>query len=329
MARINYTITPTWVADVSYTYNYDHFVEKPAMDVYEIQDQSLQVAGTGGTITTGFGDYYPTREGTYSLIANTQKTAHFLGEHTLSVGYSYDHTKFLYDHERSGPLFALPTANAAGTPLTDLFTNIPARAAGGMTNAVFTVTGINSDNLADNTCTICPVWNGMRIYASIYRGSYSGMDTNTYERYHAAYGNDTWTLNRFITINAGVRWEEERIGGVLTSYAFTGGWSPRLGINIDPIGDRKGKVFLNWGRNYWAMPLDAANRQLGNEQDDTGYKFAPVIQNGAIVIIPDNAHNLNGMDMATDSTGAVSQFSGPNFSSSSSEGILSGTKSEY
>ena len=94
----------------------------------------------------------------------------------------------------------------------------------------------------------------------------------------------------------------------MLSYPFTGNWSPRLGINVDPFGDRKGKVFFNYGRNYWAMPLDAANRQLGNEQDDTGYYFAPVIQSGALVIVPDNAHTLNGMPKSTDPTGAVSEF---------------------
>ena len=44
-----------------------------------------------------------------------------------------------------------------------------------------------------------------------------------------------------------------------------------MGINIDPFGDQKSKIFFNFGRNYWAMPLDAAIRQLGNEQDDTSF----------------------------------------------------------
>ena len=103
-------------------------------------------------------------------------------------------------------------------------------------------------------------------------------------------------MNRFLTVNAGVRWEQERVAGTVLSYVFSGNWSPRIGVNFDPFADRKGKIFFNYGRNFWAMPLDAANRQLGNEQDDTSYAFAPVIQNGALVIVPDDAHNLNGMD---------------------------------
>ncbi len=88
-------------------------------------------------------------------------------------------------------------------------------------------------------------------------------------------------------------------------------------------------MFFNYGRNYWAMPLDAANRQLGNEQDDTHYYFAPEIVNGALVVVPDAAHTLNGLPKSTGSTGTVSKFSAPNFSSSTGEGIIPGTKAEY
>ena len=328
LARINVTITPTWVADASYTYNYDHFIETPALNQYAINDLSLQVAGTGGAVATGFGGFAPSREGTYSLIFNTQKTAHFLGDHTFSMGYSYDHTKFLYQPSRSGPLFAIPSQNANGVALNSLFSNIPARSNGALTNASFTVTAANKNNLSDNTCTQCPVWNGMRVFAAESRGTYVGLNVNSQARYHAAYADDTWNMNRFITIDAGARWEEERVAGTVMTYAFTGNWSPRLGINVDPFGDRKGKVFLNYGQYVWALPLDAANRQLGNEQDDTSYYFAPVVQNGALVIVPDAAHTLNGMPKST-TAGAVSDFGAPNFSSSTGEGILPGTKSEY
>jgi hypothetical protein len=329
LGRLSATITPTWIVDASYTYNYDHFIETPAINQYQITDQSLQVAGTGGAVVTGFGTYFPSREGTYSLMVNTQKTARFLGEHTFSVGYSYDHTKFTYQPSRSGPLFTIPDKNAAGTALNTIFSNIPAKVAGAQTNAQFTVTAIDKTNLADTTCTICPVWNGMRVFASELRGTYVGLYVNSLERYHAAYGEDTYSMNRFLTFDLGVRWEQERVGGTVLKYVFGGNWSPRLGVNIDPFGDRKGKFFVNYGRNFWALPLDAANRQLGNEQDDTAYYFAPVVQNGALVVVPDDAHNLNGMPKATDSTGAVSTFGAPNFSSSTGEGIIPGTKAEY
>ena len=332
--RINAAVTPTWIVDASYTYNYDHFDEAPSLDQYSISDQSLLAPlepggpSRGSTVSTGFGSYAPSREDTYSIAVDTQKTAHFFGQHTFSVGYGYDHTRFLYQPSRSGAFFPIPDKNAAGQSLTSLYSGIPAGATGSLTNAQFTVVATNANYLGDNTCTQCPVWNGEQVYASETRGTYVGFDVNSLARYHAVYGEDTYQLNRFVTLNGGVRWEEQRIGGTLLKYAFTGNWSPRVGINIDPFGDRKGKVFFNYGRNFWAMPLDAANRQLGNEQDDTHYFFAPEIVNNALVVVPDDAHNLNGLPKsATD--GAVSNFGGPNFSSSTGEGIIPGTKSEY
>jgi len=324
--RISTVITPSWVADASYTYNYDHFDEVPALDHYQISDQTPQfTANPGPTAVTGFGNYAPSKEDTYSISANTTKTVQWIGQHSLSVGYSYDHTNFNYQPSRSGPLFTIPDTNAAGVPLSSIYSNIPPQSAGQKTNASFTVVPINSANINDQTCTLCPTWNGMKVYASNNRGTYQGLSVNSIGRYHAAYGNDTWVMNKFITLNGGVRWEEQRVGGTVLKYPFTGNWSPRVGINLDPFGDRKGKVFFNYGRNYWAMPLDAANRQLGNEQDDSGFKFWPEIQNGQLVIIPDNAHTLNGMQR----TASGGTFSGPNFSSSTGEGIIPGTKSEY
>ena len=156
-----------------------------------------------------------------------------------------------------------------------------------------------------------------------------GFGVHSRARYHAAYGQDTWEVSHLLTLDGGLRWEEERIGAGTFSYPFTGNWSPRIGVNVDPFGDRKGKIFFNFGRNYWSLPLDAANRNLGNEQDDTAFVFAPTIVNGQLVIVPDDAHNLNGMPKST-TAGAVSNFGGPNFSSSTAaEGIISGTKSEY
>jgi hypothetical protein len=149
-------------------------------------------------------------------------------------------------------------------------------------------------------------------------------------RYHTAYGEDAYQMNRFLTFNAGVRWEQQEVGGSLLKYTFTGNWSPRIGVNIDPLGDHKTKLFFNFGRNYWAMPLDAAIRQLGNEQDDTSFYFAPIINaNGSYSLILDNAHVLNGLPKSTDSSGTQSKFGAPSFASSTGEGILPGTKSEY
>lgn len=330
VARLNTAITSSWSADVTYAYNHNHFSETPATNDYGIGDYTpTYLPQPGAVVNTGFGPYEPSVNNTYSIAANTTKIAHLFGQHTISAGYFYDHTSFLDLPSRSGSLFAIPSANYQGTSLTSLFSNIPAGAIGSMTNAQFHVVPANPNNLGDRTCAMCPQINGITAYASIYRGTYQGLDVNAFGRYHAAYGEDVYEVNKYITLNGGVRWEEQRIGGDLLNYAFTGSWSPRVGINIDPLGDRKSKLFFNFGRNYWAMPLDAAIRQLGNEQDDTSFAFAPTLVNGQLVVIPDQAHLLSGTPQATAADGTVTNFGGPNFSSSTGEGIIPGTKSEY
>ena len=103
------------------------------------------------------------------------------------------------------------------------------------------------------------------------RGTYVGLAREcSLGRYKAAYGNDDYQINRFISANFGLRWEQEEIGGSLLNYTFTDSWSPRLGINIDPMGDHKTKIFFNYARNYLGqVPLDAAIRQSrATRQDD-------------------------------------------------------------
>lgn len=334
--RLDSALTNSWTVDLSYAYNHNHFSETPKLNTYGVTNYIPTYSG-GSTQTSGFGAYEPSINNTYSIAANTSKIVHLLGQHTLTIGYAYDHTDFLDEPSRSGPLFAIPTQNAAGTTLTTIFPSIPPKAPGSLTNAQFTIAAANTTkdangnlvNPADPTCSQCPLINGVRSYASISRGTYVGLFVNAIGRYHSAFGEDNYELNRFVTFDLGLRWENQRVGGSLLNYSFGPSWSPRLGINIDPTGQQKTKLFFNYGRNFWAMPLDAAIRQLGNEQDDTGYAFVPVVNSdGTISVLTDSAHTLNGLPAYTDSNG-VHNFGKPSFASSTGEGIIPGTKQEY
>ena len=329
VVRANTAITPSWTVSAAYTYNYNYFRQYLAENLYSISDRTARPF-----VSYGYGGYEPTKNDTWGITVDSTKTAHLLGEHTFSVGYSYDHTNFLDKPTRSGPLFAIPGQNAAGQDLATLFTNFKAAAVGQLTNASFRLFKTGDDT----TCTYCPTYNGHKVYLQQVRGTYQGLNVLARGRYHVAYGNDNYQVNRFLNIDAGVRWEEQRIAGTLLSYPFTGSWSPRIGINIDPFGDRKNKVFFNYARYYYGLPLDAAIRQLGNEQDDTSFYWAPAADaNGNAIIAPDgtatpvldSAHLLNGTPRKTSDTGTVSKFGAPNFGSSTGEGIIPGTKGEY
>ena len=332
LARLDSALTPTWTVDAAWAYNHNHFDETPSFNTYQITNTiPTYLPNPGGSIVTGHGAYEPSKNNTWSIEANTSKIVRLWGQHTFNIGYQYDHTSFLDQPSRSGPLFPIPGQNAAGQSLTSLFPNFPASAVGRLSNALFSVAPINPANLADRTCTQCPIINGVSAYASVTRGTYNGLYVNAAGRYHTAFGEDIYQMNRHLVFDVGVRYENQRIAGDLLSYNFRPSWSPRMGVIIDPKGDQKSKLFFNFGRNYWAMPLDAAIRQLGDEQDATSFFFAPVVaSDGTISVVPDAAHNLNGLNKNTNPTsGAVTQFGSPSFASSTGEGIIPGTRQEY
>ena len=321
--RANTALTSTWTASGSYYYNYSVFREQPQLNNYSISDR------TGSPfVTYGFGNYNPTKNYDYSLQFETDKVQRLLGEHTFSIGYVYDHTNFENNSFRSGPNFNIPTANLAGQSLATLYPTIPAGALGSSTNASFRLFN------AGPACTQCALYNKKPVYLQQNRGTYKGTSVLAKARYQVVYGNDSYKINRYININAGLRWEQQHYQGTVLNYLFNDNWSPRLGVNIDPFGDRKSKVFFNFARYQNVLPLDAAIRQLGNEQDDTSFYYTPkadaagnalLDSTGSVIVVPDAAHLLNGLPGRT----KTGKFGAPNFSSSTGEGILPGTKMEY
>ena len=77
--------------------------------------------------------------------------------------------------------------------------------------------------------------------------------------------------------------------GTLPNYTFTDNWAPRLGFVVDPKGDRKSKIYANFGRYNYQMPLDAAIRSLSSETDLSGLCFSPVIDGNSVVIVDTDA----------------------------------------
>ena len=323
VGRISTSPSPTWTVLGYYTYNFNHFDQKPLHDNYTISDRT-----STPFIVTYIGGYEPTKNDDYSINGETEKKFRFIGEHTIGIGYSYDHTNFLDKPSRTGPLYPIPGVNAAGTDLSSAYGS-HACPIGPMTNATF-----RSFN-ADPSCPYCAIYNGNPVYLQQVRGTYKGLSVLAKSRYQDAFVNDSYQMNKYLTLNAGLRWEQQWYEGTVLNYLFNDNWSPRLGFNLDPFGNQKSKIFFNYARYQLVLPLDAAIRQLGNEQDDTSLYFTPdknadgtakLDDLGAVVIVPDAAHYLNGLPGKT----ATAPFgSTPSFASSTGEGILPGTKMEY
>lgn len=172
---------------------------------------------------------------------------------------------------------------------------------------------------ADDTCSLCPFVNvygvgDTRVYLQTLFGLFGVVDFDTQANYHAAYAQDTWRINRFVTALAGYRWEQERLlgtpnaqqSGKQLAYSFTGQWSPRFGVTVDPFGRGKTKAYYNFGRFHEYIPLDLAERSLSVEQALFGASFVPdstmvsgvprakLNQYGSVIPVVDQAHFISG-----------------------------------
>lgn len=289
--RYNGTLSPTWTLNASLSQANNHFDETGFDNFNQILDRTGAGASTGATrgqfTPVGRGFIEPTKGKTRRFSMDTAKQVSFLGQHSFGVGYQFQRAFYSGVRDRSGPHYTIPGANASGAPLT----GAAATAVGQRVNVAWSLRIASDTN--PNACPLCPIMSvpgatdiglglgNRRVNLRQDRGEYGEPIFNTASDYHAAYAQDTWRFNRFITALVGIRNEQERVqgspsaAGTRAAYSFTGNWAPRLGVTIDPTGKGKLKAYYNYGRFFEYLPLDLAERSLSAEQDFTGARFAP------------------------------------------------------
>jgi len=330
--RYNGSLSSTWTVSGSFSQGRNTFNESGFANFNRIIDRTNAVRGNFTAIGLGFIE--PTESKTYRATFDTSKQVSLLGTHTLGLGYQFQRAFYSGTRDRSGPKYTIPATNADGTSIVALGGAVAAGAVGQQVNADWSL------RPASGSCTLCPFLGSTRVYLRQDRGEYGVTAFDTNSTYHAAYIQDTWHLNRFITALLGLRHEQERIFGSpdashqRLAYSFTGQWAPRLGVTVDPFGKGKTKVYYNFGRFFEYLPLDLAERSLSNEQDFRSGRFAPdfvidangqrrvkLNQFGTVTPIVDAAHLLTG---AAGGTGAGLTLSTP-----ATNPILPGTKLGY
>jgi carboxypeptidase family protein len=292
------SLNPTTQLNIAATYKISNFTEAGYDNIYSVSDRTVGSQGfqglNGGIVQN------PSNK-SYGATIDIQKIASLFGPHTFSGGFGFNRATYLVNRDYIGPRFAFPATNADGVPISDVGGS--SGLAGTSTSAAFYL------QTASSNCptTLCPFYNTTQgrkqVYLSQVRGIFSGPTATSNESYLSAYVNDSWAVNRRVTINAGLRWEEEQLNGPNQQYVFNDNWSPRLGVNIDPFADRKTKVYFNWGRYTQGLPTDAAIRELNQELDINSARWAApsdgtnLLTNpdGTITPILDSAHLLSGI----------------------------------
>jgi hypothetical protein len=271
------------LVDGAFTWSWNHFTETPAANVTQITDNSTLVQA-GQYVAQGFGYLEPYDSNTKSLTGDVSKTVHIFGlAHTFSAGYTWQFPTYNDITQESGGKYAIPSANATGGD-PGYLTN-PIAPAGKMSDAALTLelasvpaapTAADTAAGYTSSCHLCPFLNGQQVVLQQTRGRFDGGVTRSSGKYNAAYFNDAWSMGKHVTMNLGLRWEEQRLTGNVASKLFNDMWSPRIGITVDPKGDRKSKIYANYGRYAFVLPLDAAVRELSSEDDFLNPYWAPV-----------------------------------------------------
>ena len=320
VAHLASSLNPTTQVNIAATFKNSSFTESGFENIHAITDKTNGSSSFQGL--TGGAFQNPDNK-SYGATIDIQKVVNLFGGHTFSGGFGFGRATYIVTRDYTGARFAFPTTNADGTPIQQIGGSDAL--AGTSSSAAFNLI------LAPAGCptSLCPHYQpgGPQVYLKQTRGYFSGDHATSNQSYLSSYVNDSWAIGRRITLNAGLRWEEEQLNGPNQQYVFNDNWSPRLGINIDPFADRKTKIYFNWGRYTQALPTDAAIRSLNQEEDLQRVEWAApsdgtnLLTNadGTITPVLDSAHLLSG----------TSGFRSLVAASSSPELIHSGTKLNF
>ena len=109
----------------------------------------------------------------------------------------------------------------------------------------------------------------------------NGLVVDTSDRNLGAFVQDSWQIRPNITLDLGLRWEQQTAyfaqflqGTVDPASGLTipdqamqlnNLWAPRIGVIWDPTDEGRSKIFGHWGRFYESIPMDINVRAFGGE----------------------------------------------------------------
>ena len=198
--------------------------------------------------------------------------AKLLGQHEIKAGLDIEDNRKIASRLYSGGAFIQNFPNpSGGTIIVNRFAEL-ARP------------GDEADPRFDRTCsTPNPGGGDDRMYPCRYVEGLDDPSTRVHGRSFnwGAYLQDSWHPIQNLALNAGLRYEEQRlfyasalrgkvdpltgnpVGDV--AMALRGNFSPRLGVVYDPTEEGQSKIFGAWGRYYEGIPMDINDRSFGGE----------------------------------------------------------------
>jgi len=289
--RYNGALSAKMIVSLNYSNYFNSFTESPKANGIQVTDNTAVQEKTGSAkVFNGLGFIEGSESRVNELAAGGTNFLTFLGGHTFDYGYQFEDVQYDDNQRYTGADFQLPNLPAFG-------------AAAGKTQFGATVTREHQGGVVTNP-----------IVYRVTRGNYSPPATSVLTRYHSGFVQDAWQIGRRLTIKPGLRFEQQAETGTAFRYVFAHNWAPRIGVIFDPSGNRKTKLFANWGRFYEKIPLDIAVRSFSFESGIRGNLY----KDQGPGAVPDlSAANFIG--------GTLAQSGGPG----NLTFVAGGTKAEY
>ncbi len=285
--RYNGTFGSSLLVDAAYTMNWNRFEENP-LPIVNITDFTRTVFGGSSFRAQGFGSFETYDSNSKGIQFDVHKVFNFMGEqHTISVGYNWAFPTYPDSNGYSGGTFPIQALSNTGAA----YLGTKASLVTGQNEEVHLLLQVVDPTVAAQAgCTQCPYMHVLggttsadlkQVFLLQDRGIFGGFTSNNTGKYHAAYINDSWEMSKYATLEAGLRWEQQRMTSSGVSELMNDQWGPRIGFTVDPKGDRKSKIYVNYGRYAWVMPLDAALRELTVQNTVDNIYYAPKSTGGS------------------------------------------------
>jgi hypothetical protein len=191
-------------------------------------------------ITGGIGFYEAGNDS--ENLQYSAKMTNVFGGHQLRYGVLYEDVTFAQLQRRTGPSFAAHDGRQ-------------------------TASGASITVLPDPT------------FGRVYRVTRALFNEvrDTHQDYLSFFLQDSWKATDRLTINAGVRYEQQTLlggftqlptldGGFVEDFAMKNNWAPRIGVVYDVLGNGRSKLFGNFGRFFARVPNDLAARILSADE---------------------------------------------------------------
>jgi hypothetical protein len=222
VGRYTWVIGANWFLEASVARSANSTEELPVINEWSVSDLRVTPTVRSG----GIGTYNKGNFG--SNVQYSAKLTNTLGAHQLRYGVLFEDIRFDENSAVTGPQITL-------------------------------IDGRRTETGASVQIRPDPV------FGQIYRVTYAtlgGANRQTKQKYFNFFVDDVWKISDKLTVQAGLRYEQQNLVGRQNSYLFNNNWAPRIGVTFDPTGVARAKIYAHWGRYFNKLPNNTAARSL-------------------------------------------------------------------